>query len=181
MERRNLPQVLRDGLFPEQMCGYLPPWQVKRRHATKDVLLSMPHDDYEVLKRKKDTFTWFVRDYAEGACVYPFPATICREEGDDTQQKRTGYALVLYLSPMLERAAYDRVVAVIAHELAHIVLDHDPFPHQRDQDDAQEKEAWDRVCQWGFARETRKAKAVLKARETRRRKQKGEKSQKWPV
>ena len=57
----------------------------------------------------------------QGAKVHPFPWTV-KEEG------LRRYAKVLYLSPLLERRALDVVVAIVAHELAHIFLRHTPYP-----------------------------------------------------
>ena len=75
------------------------------------------------------------------------------------------YSKVLYLSPMLERAALDIGVAVIAHELAHIALKHNVFPGT--EDETQEKAAWVLIDEWGFSREARKRAASMKRRESR--------------
>ena len=59
---------------------------------------------------------------------------------------------------MLERASRDVIVAIVAHELAHIVLGHNLFT--KDEYDQQEQEAFELICDWGFEREARKHQAV---------------------
>jgi len=79
------------------------------------------------------------------------------------EQNPPPHAAVLYLSPMLERRAVDIVVAVVAHEFAHIVLRHILFFLTPDEYDRQEQEVFSRIREWGFENEARKH-AVLRKR-----------------
>lgn len=68
---------------------------------------------------------------------------------------------------MLECTAFDIVVAAVAHELAHILLEHKIFTSTQEQYDAQENEVFDRICKWGFSKEAKKHRAYSKQRDTR--------------
>lgn len=76
------------------------------------------------------------------------------------------HAAVLYLSPMLEEKPKDIVVAVVAHELAHIVLGHRLHFLTPDEDDRQEQEVRRRILKWGFEKEERKHAALCKQRDS---------------
>jgi hypothetical protein len=67
---------------------------------------------------------------------------------------------VVQLAESLERAPWPIVVTVVAHELAHVVLEHAPAadPPAHDQ---QEIESWNAVRQWGFAAEADVAEFLL--------------------
>ena len=95
--------------------------------------------------------------------LHPFPITV-REKAEGTNLSRV-YSKALYLSPRLERAAWDIVVAVVAHELAHVAMGHRVFV-SHDDDKAQEEAVFNCLCQWGFEREAKKHRALLKWRES---------------
>lgn len=57
---------------------------------------------------------------------------------------------LLALASDLEEASYEEVVGTIAHELAHILLDHDNF----DDSPNAEFDACAKAIEWGFAEET---------------------------
>jgi hypothetical protein len=63
------------------------------------------------------------------------------------------YARVLYLSPRLADVDHDVAVASVAHELAHIFLDHEVYAVPPDVYKRQEDEAWELIREWGFAKE----------------------------
>ncbi len=87
--------------------------------------------------------------------VYPFTAAI-------EETELLPYAKALYLSPILEKSAWDIVLATVAHELAHLVLDHPMYGDDKWQE--HEEEVFNRICEWGFEREAKKLRAVNKWR-----------------
>ena len=70
-----------------------------------------------------------------GEC-YPFGRVL-----DDDDPRRLPFAKVLYLYPRPEELAFGRAVAVVAHELAHIILGHNLRPTLEEYE-APELAAW---------------------------------------
>jgi hypothetical protein len=135
----------------------------KRYTAIIEVARRLPNDAVVTLEEKVDSFDWFIPDDECLAGVFPFPLTY---EGPPTEGKfRERYAEVLYLSPELERKDFGIAVASIAHELAHICLDHKPLGSPPELYRAKEKAAWKQVAAWGFGREAREHKQFYKQRE----------------
>jgi hypothetical protein len=155
---RSLKELLETMLIlPGMEWGEYDPFQSQRHLAIAHVLCSIPPGDYQKLVDLDDSFLWFIPHFLAYGKVEPFPITI--DEGEDSL--KAPYAKVLYLSPRLERAAWDITVATVAHELAHIILEHDLFPYAEGYD-AQEEAASLRICEWGFEREAKKHKALRK-------------------
>jgi len=155
---RTLNEVSEDMLLPRAgLMGY-DPLESQRHLAIAHVLCSIPPSDYQRLAALVDSFCWFVPHYQTYGRIQPFPITVEEERGS----LALTYAKVLYLSPRLDRAAWDITVAAVAHELAHIALEHRVFVGE--EYDAQEAAAWLRVCDWGFEREAKKYEALNKRR-----------------
>jgi hypothetical protein len=112
----------------------------KREKALTKLLRCVPEKDYLKLKEQFHTqYKFFIEPHDNLGKVYPFlPAS----------------TMAVYLSPILEGLEFDRIIAVAAHELAHIVLEHNPSEFINEQE-IQEIEAWNRVCEWGFEKEAR--------------------------
>ena len=142
--------------LPGMGLGGYDPFQSQRHLAVAHVLCSIPPGDYQQLVDLDDSFLWFIPHFLTYGQVEPFPSTV--DEGEDSP--KAPYAKVLYLSPRLERAAWDITVSTVAHELAHIILEHELFSLEGY--DAQEEAAWLRSCEWGFEREAKKHKALRK-------------------
>lgn len=161
MERkylRTLKQVSMNQLWPPQ--GLSPDPQESVRHqAVREVLCCIPEDDYICLKVHANPFNWFIPYYETRGMIMPFPLTF----GEKHERITYEYAKVLYLSPLLERAAWDFVVGIVAHELAHLTLGHDPTPQDYE---TQENEVFKRIREWGFEREAKKVQAVNKWRKS---------------
>ncbi len=158
---RSLNQVWKDDLWPSGGgLGGPDPEASARHYAIAEVLCTIPEDDYEALKSAADSFEWFVPHVRTHGMVYPFTPTVY--PGPEDLGLRAPYAKVLYLSPTLERVAWDIVVAVVAHELAHLALGHKVFVGA--EYEAQEEETFQRVCKWGFEREAKKLRAVQRWR-----------------
>ena len=114
--------------------------------------------------------------------VYPFPVTAegeLRPAEPEVPVKdgkilvpKAGFtrpsAVVLYLSPRLERVGWNIIVACVAHELAHLCLKHRLVPGGKKAYDAQEEEAWALVAKWGFGKEAAMHEARAKQIETAR-------------
>jgi hypothetical protein len=161
---RSVEQVVYDPLWPPQ--GLSPdPTASFRYRAIANVLLRIPEDAYIKLTEKSDEFSWFIPDMIHGGMVMPFPCTIPEEslEGGIT---RVAHAKVLYLSPVLEQRSFDVAVASVAHELAHIFLNHDLRPEDPGK---QEDEAWQTVIAWGFKKEERAHKKFYQRLDSRER------------
>jgi len=162
---RTLQQVWKDYLWPS---GGIDPDSLEsvRHQAIAEVLCSIPEDDYERLKAaaESDSFVWFMPHAQTHGMVYPVNATHYPEP-EESGLQHVPYARVLYLSPRLERAARDIVVATVAHELAHIVLGHELW-HYPDVEEAGEEAAFELLCKWGFERQAKKHRAVGKWRKS---------------
>ena len=92
-----------------------------RLRALAHVLRVIPKRDYNRLVSRLDTFRFFIPDRDVSGLIDRFHANVYPE--DDSAAPRP-YARVVYFSPTLENDTTDMLVAVVAHELAHIVLDH---------------------------------------------------------
>lgn len=124
--------------------------------AILEVLRRLPEKDYRRLEELdgNNEFQWFIPNPCWLGGAYPFPANIYGEtEGN---MELAPYAKVIYLSPVIEDGVeYEIAVAVVAHELAHIILSHKVRPDPNTYD-KQEKEAWEKVIEWSFKEEERK-------------------------
>ncbi|MBM3187534.1 MAG: hypothetical protein FJZ90_02305 [Chloroflexi bacterium] len=118
-----------------------------RHEAIEEVLCRIPEDDYRKLKDAVHTFRWFIPCPGEAGAVIAL-APLTEEE---TEQDRD--VMVVYLSPLFEDKASDHVVAVVAHELAHIVLGHYLIPEYEQE---QEEAVFQLICRWGFESEAKK-------------------------
>lgn len=130
----------------------LPDIETKRVSALMDVLTRIPYIDYQGLVEKKEIFTWFIPPTGIGGVILKKPIKI------------------LYLSPELEHAAPDIVLAYAAHELAHIALGHDcdGINLELESNNAPEEiAAWKQALNWGYETELRKLKGTMKRRKTR--------------
>jgi len=162
-EARTEEQVAEDGLWPCTELGG-PEQRTSNRHcAIATVLCRIPETDYQKLKEAARSFTWFIPLYEEYGIVYPFAVTH-GGEGSGTGRIGRAYARVLYLSPRLERSARDIVIAVVAHELAHIAVCEEYSHPDSAEGKTQEDIVFQRICEWGFRREAEKHRALNKRR-----------------
>jgi len=169
---RSTKKVLdEDLIFPHSGGLLVPDFDQQRNLAILEVLRRIPEKDYQELVKidEKDLFQWFIPHYEEFALCYPFPITHPEEPFKNLTFKdftRVARAEVLYLSPLLEEQELEIVIAVIAHELAHIVLGHQTIFVE--DYETQEKEAWELINKWGFKKELRKYKIYRKKEEKER-------------
>lgn len=155
---RSLDRVYEDLLWPDADFFGPDPEKSIRHWAIAEVLCSIPTDDYERLRALAGMFTWFIPHPETYGCGLPFYAQWPEEPlGGDVE--RAPYALVLYLSPLLERASCSIAVAVVAHELAHLVLGH-PLEVDPRLEEGLEEQAWALVRKWGFEKEERAHRAL---------------------
>src|SRR5262249_41730962 len=140
-----------DGVRPYTgLSGVYAAAETLRHRAVDEVLCRIPEEDYQKLCGLIGDFLWFIpRDEDNYGEIKPFPVTV--EPPQDANLRP--YAKVLYLSPTLEKRPPALVVAVVAHELAHLVLSHRLHNKDRASYDKQEAEAWERACSWGFEQE----------------------------
>ena len=151
--RRSQKKVLLDELLPERIM----PDSKQRNDAIEEVLRRIPGTDYKKIKEKVGFFVWFIPHHHPYGMVWPFPKpTSC-----------SSYEWAIYLSPALEKASWDIIIAVVAHELAHIVLNHQTTISAQDQE-AKEDEAYTLICKWGFEKEAKTHKRLIRRRESRR-------------
>ena len=158
---RTVNDVIFDILWPG---GGLQPHLIldsgsQRHNAIIEVLRRIPELEYKNLLDFADDFYWFIPPPRLGGFILPAPATYTPELS--TGQKLIPHSKVLYLSPALEKSAWDIVVATVAHELTNIALQHKTF-HSPEVDETLEKEAFERMISWGFEIETKKLKKVNK-------------------
>lgn len=108
-----------------------------REKALIKILRTIPEEDYKKLKKDNHKkYQFFIESKDNLGKVHLL-------------EHQTEF--ILYLNPILEGLEIDRIIAVGAHELAHIVLEHNP----REFINEQEIQAWNRVCEWGFEKEAR--------------------------
>ncbi len=167
MERRHfrtLEQIwINDMLiWPYKGISSYPEPSVRHR-AVAEVLCSIPEDDYERLKEAfKKGYEWFIPPYIIRGLVQLFYVTVYPKEVEGTTLQPDPYVPVIYLSPVLERTRWDIVVAVVAREIARVVLGY--RVRAAEEYKAQEEAVFDLICKWGFERETKKYRAVNKRR-----------------
>jgi hypothetical protein len=166
---RGEPQILESCIFP-YMGLILPSAAAKesmRYAAIYEVLRRLPDGPFRRLEAKIDEFQWFIPHVEVRAMVQPFFMNYPAEEPAKDRLTLRPYAKVLYLNPTLERAAWDVTVAIVAHELAHIILDHAVTMVKPQAYDSQESEVREALRRWGFEREAKKHDALCKWRSTR--------------
>lgn len=123
----------------------------KREKALTKLLRCIPEKDYLKLKEQFHTkYKLFIESHDNLGKVHQFPPP---------------FTIAVYLSPILEGLEFHRIIAVAAHELAHVFLEHKNF-EERDQ--KEEDKAREQVCEWGFQKEAenhltlRKGKEIIK-------------------
>ncbi len=124
-----------------------------RKNALIEVLRRISEDDYQKLNEKLiNSFSWHIPDFERLGKVDIFPSNY--EFPGIIKNKKGMVSRIIFLSPLLERLNLDLSVAIISHELAHIILSHDVMPGKDYW--KQEDEAWDKVRKWGFTAEEKK-------------------------
>jgi len=179
---RTVEQVVADEVWPGRSLSFGSEASESRRYlAALQVLRRIPESAYEKLIALAGSFEWFIPDPRVRGKIYPFVAGYVEPlrgrgiaadeksdsgtEVEDPHLTMRPHARVLYLSPALERAAFDIVVAIVAHELAHLALGHDLFTGPQ-QYEAQEDEVFGLICRWGFEKEAKKHRRVNRWRES---------------
>jgi hypothetical protein len=142
-EKRSIGEVTEGPLFPYLGGLGAQPETEKRLYAVAEVLQRLPDEAYRSLANKAEEFQWFIPIDARGAMVTSFVCTA------------PGLAKVLYLPPDLESCPSPVVVTEVAHELAHIFLNHKDVAVDAATYKKQEKEVWRILKAWGFEKETR--------------------------
>lgn len=153
--KRSFNQLLDSCLLP--FSGICPPGpdDSKRICAIVEVLSTIPEDDFIQLEDLIDDFQWFIPHQYSLGQVYPFSANVYPEE----KENLVPYAKVLYLSPFLEDHDISINLAVVAHELAHIILRH-KLRCNPEEYKSQEEDAWEKVVKWGFEKEAKRHEAL---------------------
>jgi hypothetical protein len=163
MKYRSEKSVVESRLWPNQ--GICPDPEASARYrAIANVLMRLPMEPYQRLRRTADEFSGFIPDEGVRGHITHFPPVW---KTVDWKEKPVRVARILFLSAELERASSDIVVAIVAHELAHLILNHKIFGMSREEYDAQEQEAFGQLCAWGFEQEAKKHRATNRARDTR--------------
>jgi hypothetical protein len=151
--KRTMQEVMDSLLLPfAGLCGN-PETEVRVR-AVANVLQRIPEKAYHALCEKVDEFVWFTPGTNPEAMVQEFPCTM-PETNDFVARTK-----ILYLSPSLEFRDPMFVVAVVAHELAHVLLIHNAGANTEANYQNQEREAWRTMAAWGFENEKRAYKKV---------------------
>src|ERR1041384_3445188 len=146
---RDFHTLQNDCVLPNEMAGGPCEGPQNRRHeAILCVMCQISNADYASLVKQLDAWSWFIPDARIYGMVEPVPCG----GGQD------GLHRIIYLSPLLEKETPDVLVAVVAHELAHIALGHEMF-NQNDKYEKHEKQVFQRLCEWGFTAEAKKHRA----------------------
>jgi hypothetical protein len=146
------------GLLWMPSWGICPDFRQRRNAAILEVARRLPNDATETLEAKAESFWWFIPHERMLARVLPF--VITHEEAEEefgTAKYIIGrYSKVLYLGPILEKISFDIVVVIVAHELAHIFLDHPMTGVPQPTYWVNEEATWQLVDSWGFDQEAKK-------------------------
>jgi hypothetical protein len=151
-EYRSAETVRRDGLWPAVESDDLTKPSVRLR-ALQDVLRRLPPTAYHALKARPPQIQLQCDDHRCLGQMRP-PRRDPESPGGDKPS-------VVQLAEVLEHAPWPIVVTVVAHELAHVVLNHAPVADLTAQA-TQEIESWNAVRQWGFAAEADVAEFLLR-------------------
>lgn len=122
-------------------AGFLPDDQ--RHKALVEVMCRIPEEDFEILVGERETFIWFIPDVAVTGAVQTF--SLSHQKGEVLG----AFSRVLYLSPGLENEKFEVIVKEVAHQLAHIVLEHESCPQTEGVTD--EDQAFELVVEWGLS------------------------------
>jgi hypothetical protein len=168
---RSPETIVADNLYPrdsplpgEQCCD-------RRHQAIAEVLARLPEDAYQRLARRKASkrsFDWFVPEAGVFGLVFPLDVNFRTKKGRLQRLGQTWlrpHSRIIYLSPYLELRGWDCLVYVVAHELAHISLNHAPETGGDEDAERSEREAFHRACAWGFRREAKKIEELKKKAE----------------
>ena len=140
----------------------------RRYVAVIEVLRRLPDDDYGTLVDGNDTFDVFVPHEQVHGMVMPFFSKFqeapLSHGGQEINFKIS--PRVMYLSPWLEKAAWDILVAVVAHEFAHLILGHRLSGLPKEIEQRQESEVDEYLQSRGFEKEEKKCTAYFKRRTT---------------
>jgi hypothetical protein len=166
--RRSLDQLVKDIVYPGNVLSPDPELEGSRIQAALNVLCSLPEDDYKRLVDAIDSFQWFIPESWSLGMVYPFFANVFPRKKRGESLSLRPYARVIYLAPALENWAFDLVVAVVAHELAHVILDHPIHGLSDEVYEKNECEVFQLLCKWGFGSEARKHHRIRKGMDTRK-------------
>ncbi|MCO6454056.1 MAG: methyltransferase domain-containing protein [Pirellulaceae bacterium] len=152
---RQREQCQADGVWPAPATVREAGQASRRLRAIEDVLCRLPDEPYAVLCRRAGRLRWYVPHASVLGQVFPGAPRAAR--GDSAP------AAFVYLAPELERqsAAVNR--AVVAHELAHVILGHRLEDLDQPARDSQERAARQAVDDWGFKGENRVAENELRA------------------
>ena len=162
---RSLEEVWEDNLLPISDLRFETspiPENSIRHHAILEVLRRIPEKDYIKLKEYAFLFEWFIPDYSESSGIIPFFSTIYPHDKGENCLRSAAWVPVVYLSPSLENERASKTVAVVAYELAHIVLQHNLVVKSKKEYINQEESALCLLYDWGFKKETKKHLADIK-------------------
>lgn len=138
--KRDHAIILRSSLNPSGL--EFDAEQSLRHGAIYELARVLPNDDFQILDERMGDVSWFLPDHFNLGKVQPFPTDAGGQQ-----------ARVLYLSPALEYKDPRLVLAVVAHELAHVFLGHPVLGSTTSEYDFNEEQAWDQVRAWGFEKE----------------------------
>lgn len=147
---RTVERCIQDGTYPRVALVRELGNDSIRLSAIGEVLRRLRPEHYERLHAPVPRFSWFVPSTEVLGQVHPFPAN---DAGECVR--------VVYLSPLLERCDRSVVVTAVAHELCHVILDHelsDPDPETYNR---QEREVSDMLAECGFVTDVTSARSTL--------------------
>jgi hypothetical protein len=143
----------RQGLWP-RVERQVEPAVPLRLRAWEEVLCRLPPPAYETLRAAPPRIQWRTDGDSLLGRVRPPSA---REPAAGNSQRAT---YIVELAEGLEIQSWAVIVTVVAHEVAHVVLNHvdttDPWMAAQ-----QEIEAWNAIRQWGFRAEADLAEFLL--------------------
>lgn len=133
---RDAQTLIDDGILEDQARSKtsVAVHNFERRSAfVIEVLSALPAEDYQIIKEKK---VWF---FCPNTNVNGWNGFI---PGNKLQ--------MVYLPPSIETGWNKEIErrAIVAHEIAHVVLEHTGLSSTKEIEDA----AWHKVEQWGFAK-----------------------------
>jgi hypothetical protein len=173
-EVRTFQAIENDGLYPKEFPRPNEPFCDRRCRTITEVLERLPEIPYRRLTKiknsKRHSLDWFVPKLDVQGLVFPFIPNV-RPRKVSFRLERHGetilrpFARIIYLSLLLEFFGKGHLVYVVAHELAHLDLNH--ATHFTDTEGAKsEQEVSCRVRSWGFEIEADRIEGLNKATES---------------
>lgn len=144
---RSVRTCILDGVYPGNALRRELGEDSLRLNAISEVLCRFQPAHYDQLYTQAPRFSWFIPAVDVLGQVHPFP--VCSQPSSSSTEW-SPHSRVVYLSPLLEQHKWPIVVIAVAHELVHVILNHELVDLDGDTYRRQEREVSQKLVDWGF-------------------------------